>query len=260
LQRERAKSREEMITMTLIESSQLHETTSTSAPAAGAPPAALHLRIAAGPAELEATLCLPTLAKGLAILIHETDDAGDGAGDAETRNRAQALIAGALLRADIGALRLHLLTQQESASLRTRQLRLATSSLARRIGLITDAVGRLPQTRDLPLGCFAVGVDAETALEAAAARPNRVAAVVCRDGLLDLHADTLALVRAPTLLIAGAADFDARGAAYRVLSHLHCAKQLKIIPGAGHPFEEPGAAEAVARLAREWFARYFANR
>ena len=158
--------------------------------------------------------------------------------------------------AGIGTLRLNLLTQQESASLRTRQLRLATSSLARRIGLITDCIARLPQTRELPLGYFGSGEDAETVLEAAVARPDRVAAVVCRDGLLDLHADTLALVRAATLLIAGAADADARRAAQRALAHLHCAKQVKIVPGASHPFEEPGAAEAVARLTREWFTRY----
>jgi putative phosphoribosyl transferase len=32
--------------------------------------------------------------------------------------------------------------------------------------------------------------------------------------------------------------------------------RLEIVPGASHLFEEPGALEAVARLARDWFVRY----
>jgi hypothetical protein len=40
------------------------------------------------------------------------------------------------------------------------------------------------------------------------------------------------------------------------LAELPGEKQLEIIPGATHLFEEPGTLEQVARLAADWFGRH----
>ena len=91
---------------------------------------------------------------------------------------------------------------------------------------------------------------------AAAQRPDAVGAVVSRGGRPDLAGQAMARVRAPTLLIVGGNDFKVIELNRRVLAQLRCEKRLVIVPGATHLFEEPGALEEVALLAREWFERY----
>ncbi len=91
----------------------------------------------------------------------------------------------------------------------------------------------------------------------AAALPQRVAAVVSRGGRPDLAgAGALARVRAPTLLIVGSLDTDVLALNRAAASHLRCAHELSIIPGAGHLFEEPGTMDMVVDRARAWFARH----
>jgi putative phosphoribosyl transferase len=91
---------------------------------------------------------------------------------------------------------------------------------------------------------------------AAAARPQSVGAVVSRGGRPDLAGPALPLVRAPTLLIVGGNDVQVIELNRHALARLHSEKKLVIIPGATHLFEEPGALDEVARLARQWFERY----
>jgi putative phosphoribosyl transferase len=43
---------------------------------------------------------------------------------------------------------------------------------------------------------------------------------------------------------------------WEALAQLRCEKQLMIVPGATHLFEEPGALHVVARLASDWFERH----
>jgi pimeloyl-ACP methyl ester carboxylesterase len=91
---------------------------------------------------------------------------------------------------------------------------------------------------------------------AAAERPKAVGAVVSRGGRPDLAGDALPVVACPTLLIVGGADGPVIALNREALDRLRCEKQLEIIPGATHLFEEPGALEEVARLARQWFVRH----
>ena len=84
-------------------------------------------------------------------------------------------------------------------------------------------------------------------------------AIVSRGGRPDLAGPALAHVRAPTLLIVGGNDVQVIELNRAAFAQLNCEKQLVIIPGATHLFEEPGALDAVARLARDWFERYLSR-
>src|SRR5438132_1605856 len=85
---------------------------------------------------------------------------------------------------------------------------------------------------------------------------DHAAAVVSRGGRPDLAGEALPRVRAPTLLIVGGHDVPVIAMNEEALAELRCEKRLDIVPGATHLFEEPGALEQVALLAREWFLRY----
>jgi putative phosphoribosyl transferase len=91
---------------------------------------------------------------------------------------------------------------------------------------------------------------------AAAERPDAVGAVVSRGGRPDLAGDALPMVRAPSLLIVGGDDEAVLGLNRRAMARMSAPVTLEIVPGATHLFEEPGALERVARLARGWFVRY----
>ena len=108
----------------------------------------------------------------------------------------------------------------------------------------------------LPIGLFGASTGAAAALVAAAARPDDVGAVVSRGGRPDLAAPVLARVRAPTLLIVGGSDPVVLELNKQALELLQSEKQLVVVPGATHLFEEPGALDEVARLAANWFTRH----
>ena len=105
----------------------------------------------------------------------------------------------------------------------------------------------------MKIGHFGASTGAAAALVAAAERPRIVHAVVSRGGRPDLAGDALALVEAPTLLIVGGADPVVLDLNQKAMAQMHCPKELQVIPGATHLFEEPGALGKVARLARDWF-------
>ena len=110
-----------------------------------------------------------------------------------------------------------------------------------------------PDTRHLRVGYFGASTGGGAALVAAAQRADAVGAVVSRGGRPDLAGAALPRVRAPTLLIVGGDDVPVIGMNEEALAELRCEKRLEIVPGATHLFEEPGALEEVARLARAWF-------
>jgi dienelactone hydrolase len=122
----------------------------------------------------------------------------------------------------------------------------------------TDWLARSPETRGLPIGYFGASTGAAAALVAATVRTELVGAIVSRGGRPDLAGPALGLVRAPTLLIVGGNDGPVIELNRAAFAQLRCEKDLVIVPGATHLFEEPGALEQVARLARDWFARYLA--
>jgi dienelactone hydrolase len=150
-----------------------------------------------------------------------------------------------------------LLTEEEEYQERyTRHLRFDIGLLARRLVEATDWLAGRPETRDLRVGYFGASTGGGAALVVAAERPQAVGAVVSRGGRPDLAGDALPVVRCPTLLIVGGADLPVITLNRAAFDRLRCEKRLEIIPGATHLFEEPGALEEVARLARGWFERF----
>ncbi len=115
-----------------------------------------------------------------------------------------------------------------------------------------------PTTANLKIGYFGASTGAAAALVAAAEHPLAVGAVVSRGGRPDLASSYLPAVQAPTLLLVGSKDTQVIELNRRAFSLLRCEKQLEIIPGASHLFEEPGTLEKVAQLASQWFTRYLA--
>jgi dienelactone hydrolase len=166
-------------------------------------------------------------------------------------------VAAVLNEAKLATLLLDLLTPAEEAvDARTSRLRFDIGLLAQRLIAATEWLTEQPPTRALRIGYFGASTGAAAALVAAAARAAVVAAVVSRGGRPDLAGPALVQVQAPTLLIVGSKDLPVIELNRRALAALRCEKQLVIIPGATHLFEEPGALDEVARLARDWFERY----
>jgi pimeloyl-ACP methyl ester carboxylesterase len=209
------------------------------------------VRVGAGAVTLEGDLSLPAGACGVVLFAH-----GSGSSRHSSRNRH---VAALLNEAKLATLLIDLLTPDEEAiDLRTAHLRFDIGLLAKRLIGATDWLLQQPDTRHLRIGCFGASTGAAAALVAAAERPEAVGAVVSRGGRPDLAGPALARVRAPTLLIVGGNDFEVIELNRAAYEELRCEKQLVIVPGATHLFEEPGALDEVARLAREWFERHLA--
>jgi len=207
------------------------------------------VRIAAGSVLLEGNLSLPAGARGVVLFAH-----GSGSSRHSPRNRHVARL---LNQAKLATLLVDLLTADEEAiDLRTAHLRFDIGLLAERLIAATDWLTQQPATRELRVGYFGASTGAGAALVAAAERPEVVGAVVSWGGRPDLAGPALARVRAPTLLIVGGNDVPVIELNQAALAQLRCEKQLVIVPGATHLFEEPGALDEVAQLAREWFERY----
>jgi dienelactone hydrolase len=211
------------------------------------------LRIPADGTELSADLNLPPAATGLVLFAH-----GSGSSRFSPRNRHVARL---LYEAGLATVLADLLTPQEEAvDERTRHLRFDIGLLARRLVQAADWLGSHPATAKLPIGCFGASTGAGAALVAAAQRPEAVRAVVSRGGRPDLADAALPQVQAPTLLIVGGNDEPVIGLNRQALAQLRCEKDLIIVPGATHLFEEPGALDEVASLARHWFLRHLSGR
>jgi pimeloyl-ACP methyl ester carboxylesterase len=115
-----------------------------------------------------------------------------------------------------------------------------------------------PDIAGLPIGTFGASTGAAAALVAAAARPVETCAVVSRGGRPDLAGEALVRVRAPTLLIVGSRDPQVIGLNETAAARMTCEREVAIVPGATHLFEERGTLGSVARLAVGWFERYLA--
>ncbi|UYB43699.1 phosphoribosyltransferase family protein [Streptomyces sp. Je 1-4] len=188
---------------------------------------------------LTGDLNLPAGARAVVMFAH-----GSGSSRHSPRNR---LVATALNEAGLGTLLFDLLTPAEEAH-RANVFDIAT--LAERL---TDATGWLRDRTAVPVGYFGASTGAAAALWAAAAPGADVAAVVSRGGRPDLAGPLLPGVRAPTLLIVGGNDSLVIDLNREAEAALRCTTRLDIIPGATHLFEEHGALQQVADLARDWF-------
>jgi putative phosphoribosyl transferase len=209
------------------------------------------VRVAAGPVTLEGTLAIPSDARGVVLFAH-----GSGSSRHSPRNR---FVAEALREAGLATLLVDLLTPTEEAvDVRTRHLRFDIGLLAERLVGAIDWLAEQADTRALRVGLFGASTGGGAALVAATERPERVGAVVSRGGRPDLAGDALPLVRAPTLLIVGEWDEPVIELNERAREQMRAEVRLEIVPRATHLFEEPGALEEVARLARAWLARHLA--
>jgi len=135
-------------------------------------------------------------------------------------------------------------------------LRFDIRLLAGRLGEVTDWLAGEPATATLSIGYFGASTGAAAALMAAGDRPQAVRAIVSRGGRPDLAMPVLPRIQQPTLLIVGGADEVVIDLNRQALAALAGTKELVIVPGATHLFEEPGALEQVAALARDWFRRF----
>ena len=207
------------------------------------------LKVPLGSIALEGTLALPEGATGVVLFAH-----GSGSSRHSPRNR---FVARAFQERGLGTLLTDLLTREEEiVDERTLDLRFDIGLLAERLTGITDWLGQKDETAALHVGYFGASTGAGAALVAAAERPE-VAAVVSRGGRPDLGGPSLARVRAPTLLIVGGDDRPVIALNRQAFEQLRLSeKRIEIVPGATHLFQEPGALEEVARLAREWFLEH----
>jgi pimeloyl-ACP methyl ester carboxylesterase len=209
------------------------------------------VRVPAGGITLEGNLAIPPNAAGVVTFAH-----GSGSSRHSPRNRA---VAAALREGRLATLLIDLLTSEEEAvDEATAHLRFDIGLLADRLVDATDWLGRSEEAGGLAVGYFGASTGGGAALVAAARRPNAVRAVVSRGGRPDLAGAALARVLAPTLLIVGGNDHVVLDLNREAFARLRCEKKLEVVPGATHLFEEPGALEQVARLARDWFLGHFA--
>jgi dienelactone hydrolase len=196
--------------------------------------------------DLRGDLAVPAAPSGLVMFAH-----GSGSSRHSPRNRA---VASELHRAGLATLLIDLLTDEESAVDQvTPQYRFDIDLLAARLVVAAQWIKSQPSLEALPLGLFGASTGAAAALQAAARLPGTVRAVVCRGGRPDLAYEYLRAVLAPTRLIVGELDRSVLALNHQALTVLGVDKDLLIVPGAGHLFEEPGALLRVAHLAAEWF-------
>ena len=207
------------------------------------------LLIPVGGAELEGDLVLPSGAQGLVVFAH-----GSGSSRKSSRNR---FVAQALGARGLGTLLFDLLTlDEERRDALDARLRFDIPLLANRLGDVTDWLEKQAATRGLQLGYFGASTGAAAALIAASRRPRSIHAVVSRGGRPDLARAALERVHAATLLIVGGEDTTVLELNEEAFERIPGTRQLAIVPGATHLFEEPGALEEVARLAGDWFLEH----
>lgn len=201
-----------------------------------------------GAVVLEGDLTEPDHPRGIVVFAH-----GSGSSRHSPRNR---YVAERLVSRGLSTLLFDLLTPgEESADIYSAEFRFDINLLAQRLGGALDwlAATRL---RHLPVGLFGASTGAAAALVTAAEHPGRVAAVVSRGGRPDLAGDALEGVTAPVLLVVGGHDPVVIDLNEEAFARLHGEKELRIVPGATHLFEEAGALEAVAQVAGDWFVKH----
>lgn len=201
--------------------------------------------IPAGKMRLLGILGLPPEAIGVIAFAH-----GTGSGRLSPRNN---YVARLLQDAGLATLLFDLLEESEETD---RRKVFDIGLLAERLLTGTHWLQNTPGTRGLKLGYFGASTGAAAALQAAAREPEDISAIVSRGGRPDLAVDYLDNVKAPTLLIVGGEDRPVISMNKEAFKSLRGVKDLVIVPGASHLFEEPGTLDKVAKLASDWFLKY----
>ena len=201
--------------------------------------------IPANGVNLQGILKLPESPKGLVVFSH-----GSGSSRLSPRNN---YVADVINTRDYGTLLFDLLTEEEDQVYKTRfNIALLTDRLINATRWIQDQ----PDTKGLSIGYFGASTGAASALMAAAELKSEISAIVSRGGRPDMAMPVLEHIAAPTLLIVGGFDTTVIELNQEAFAHLSVRKELKIIPGASHLFQEPGKLEQVASLACSWFEQY----
>ncbi|MDM7924080.1 MAG: dienelactone hydrolase family protein [Pyrinomonadaceae bacterium] len=207
------------------------------------------VQVPTGTLKLDGTLHIPPEAAGVVIFAH-----GSGSSRHSPRNK---FVAEVIRNAGVGTLLFDLLSaDEESVDVYTRQFRFDIAMLA---GRLTDAANWLrsqEETAGLNIDYFGSSTGGGAALVAAAELEGEIGAVVSRGGRPDLAGDALPHVTAPVLLIVGGLDSVVIELNRLAYDRLKCEREIAIVQGATHLFEEPGKLEEVARLAADWFRRH----
>lgn len=201
--------------------------------------------ITSGSIRLEGSLSVPDGAEGIVLFAH-----GSGSSRHSPRNT---YVAQVLRKSGLATLLMDLLTRDEDIDYETR---FDIGLLAKRLEAATAWITEEDSTKRLRIGYFGASTGAAAALKSAASEGELIGAVVSRGGRPDLAMDSLKKVKSPTLLIVGGRDdlvIDLNRSAYE---NIRAEKEMVIVPGATHLFEEPGALEEVASLAARWFKKY----
>lgn len=198
---------------------------------------------------LRGDLTIPEQAKGLILFAH-----GSGSSRLSPRNQ---YVSRSLVEAGFATLLTDLLTEaEEREDMDTGHLRFDVEMLGDRLVEIIDWLVLNEETMGLSIGLFGASTGAAAALVAAVRREKWVRAVVSRGGRPDLAGSALGDVQCPTLLIVGSDDLDVVKLNTKALGQMQCPKQMMLVQGATHLFEEPGTLEVVAKLSAEWFAQH----
>ena len=198
---------------------------------------------------LKGDLIIPENARGIVIFSH-----GSGSSRFSSRNR---MVAELIQKQNIGTFLFDLLTEEEDEIYENR---FNIDLLSDRLIETTQWLMDYKSTTDLPIGYFGASTGAASALRAAAYFKKKIKAVVSRGGRPDLAFTELPQVTAPTLLIVGGLDVAVIGMNKMAYGQLESVKEIKIIPGATHLFEEPGKLLEVADLAIVWYKRHLVNK
>ncbi|MFI6492389.1 dienelactone hydrolase family protein [Streptomyces sp. NPDC050564] len=201
--------------------------------------------VPAGGESLAGDVMVPASARAVVLFAH-----GSGSSRHSPRNR---MVAEHLRVAGLGTVLMDLLTEREDREdAWTREHRFDIPLLGSRVAAVIDWLAGQSDTRGLPVVLFGASTGAAAALVAAAERPERVLTVVSRGGRPDLAGDALPRVQAPVLLIVGGRDQEVLRLNEEAARRLRVPHSLRVVPGATHLFEEPGALEEVADAARDW--------
>ncbi|MGE5309246.1 MAG: dienelactone hydrolase family protein [Deltaproteobacteria bacterium] len=207
------------------------------------------VEIQSGNETLKGDLVLPPNTDAVVIFAH-----GSGSGRFSPRNRQ---VAWTINEAGMGTLLFDLLSEREEAiDALTAEFRFNIELLTTRLIAATDWILAAKRGCSCTIGYFGASTGAAAALSAAARRQAKVGAVVSRGGRPDMAEPDLGRVKAPTLLIVGGNDPEVLELNRKAYDMITAPKELSVVPGATHLFEEPGTLEQAAKLASDWFARY----
>ena len=194
---------------------------------------------------LKGNLVIPENATAIVVFSH-----GSGSSRFSTRNR---MVAELIQKQNIGTLLFDLLTGEED---QIYENRFNIDLLVSRLIETTEWLMNYDESKGLAIGYFGASTGAASALRAAAYFGDNIKAVVSRGGRPDLALSALHQVTAPTLLLVGGMDVPVIGMNKMAYDELYSVKEMKIVPGATHIFEEPEKLLEVADLAITWYKRH----